>query len=228
LKKKEKKELKNTIHFNVTNLVIFGSKSIVFGYERMLNKNHSFSVNLGTAGFPTFSIVNSDSLRANTIRDHSGINISADYRIYLSKENKYPAPRGVYIGPYYSYNYFGNKHDWFLKSTSGSASNIESELKLNVHTVGFELGYQFIFRDRVTLDMILLGPGIAVYNLKATLGANLTAADKEKLLDALNDALAEKLPGYGLVVKESEFKKTGIEKTTSFGYRFMVQVGFRF
>ena len=227
--KKEEKKFKNTVHFNVTNPIIFGGRSLVFGYERVLNKSRSFTINVGTTGFPTFGIINSDSIQLNTIRDQNGFNISADYRFYLAKENKYEAPRGIYIGPYYSYNYFEKKNSWRVKSTAGgSPLTVESKTSLSVNTIGFEMGYQFIFWDRVTLDMILLGPGIAAYKFKAALGTNLTQADKEKLFDKINDALAEKFPGYGFVVDEGNFKKTGAEKTTSFGYRYMIQVGFRF
>jgi hypothetical protein len=99
---------------------------------------------------------------------------------------------------------------------------------MNVHTFGFELGYQFIFRDRLTVDMILLGPGVGWYNLKASIGSNLSEADREKFFEALNEALAEKFPGYGYVIDEGNFKRTGVDKTTSWGYRYMIQIGFRF
>ena len=225
--KKDDKEFKNTIHFNLTNPFIFGDRSIVLGYERVLNKKRSFSVNFGLTEFP-FDLINGDSLRTNSVLDTRGFNISADYRFYLAKENKYPAPRGVYIGPYYSYNLFGKKHSWTLTNSNGSTSQVESDLSLNVHTVGFEMGYQFIFWNRLTLDMVLLGPGIGWYNLKASLGANLSGADREKFFELLNEALAEKFPGYGIVVDEGNFKRTGVDKTTTFGYRYMVQIGFRF
>jgi len=226
--KKEDKEFRNTIHFNLTNPLIFGSRSLVFGYERVLDKKHSFTVNFGFTGFPTLDIIDSDSLRANTLIDSRGFNISADYRFYLANKNKYAAPRGVYIGPYYSYNLFGRKYSWLLTSSSGSNLQVESDLSLNVHTVGFELGYQFIFWERLTVDMILLGPGVGWYNLKASIGSNLSGADREKFFELLNDALAEKFPGYGFVIDEGNFQRTGVDKTTTWGYRYMIQIGFRF
>jgi hypothetical protein len=227
-KKEPDKGYKNTVHFNITNPILFGSRSLVFGYERVVNKRQSFSINFGTTGFPSMNIINTDSVKATKTGDQNGVNFSADYRFYLSKENKYPAPHGVYIGPYYSYNSFGRKNTWAVTTSSGSVQDVESDLELKVHTVGFELGYQFIFWDRVTLDMVLIGPGIAGYDLKASLGSNLSEADKEKLFGALNDALTEKFPGYGLVIDDGHFKSRGTEKTTSFGYRYMLQVGFRF
>lgn len=226
---KSDKGLKNTIRLNITNPIIFGDRSFVLGYERVVNPHQTFSVNFGLTSFPKLGIINTDSLKVNKVVKKTGINFSADYRFYLAKENKYPAPRGVYIGPYYSFNSFGRKNSWLLTSTNGSAQQVvESDLKLSVHTVGFELGYQFIFGDRITLDMVLIGPGLGFYKLDAKLSANLSQADREKFFEALNDALAEKFPGYGLVIDELAFKKTGTEKTSTFGYRYMIQVGFRF
>ena len=227
--KKEEKFRKNTIHINITNPLIFGSGSIVVGYERILkSKKHSFSINFGVTSFPDFGLIENDSLKhLNKLKDQSGYNVSADYRFYLAKENKYPAPRGVYIGPYYSYNYFGNRNTWEVKTIAGSTP-IESELKLNVHTFGLELGYQFVFGDRISLDMILLGPGVGAYNFKVGFNNNLSEEAKQKILNALNGALSEKFPGYGIIVNEDEFKRTGATDRTTIGYRYMVQLGFRF
>ena len=227
--KKEDRFRKNTIHINLTNPLIFGSGSIVVGYERLLkSKKHSFTINFGITQFPEFGLFDTDSLKhLSKLKDQKGYNVSADYRFYLAKENKYPAPRGVYIGPYYSYNYFGNNNTWEVKTGAGPTI-LESELKLNVHTIGFELGYQFIFEDRISLDMVLLGPGVGAYNFKVAFNNNLSDQAKEKILEALNGALSEKFPGYGIIVDEGEFKRTGATNRTTIGYRYMVQLGFRF
>ena len=229
----EKKELEdtynNSIRFNVTNPLIFGGRSLIFGYERVLNKHNAFSVNFGQTGFPSFHLINSDSLHAGPKEGEKGFHFSGDYRFYLSKENKYNAPRGIYIGPYYSYNYFEKKNTWLLKSGSGgNTESVESKTSLVVNTVGFEMGYQFIFWKRVSLDMVVVGPGIAAYNLKTSLGTNLPEADRQKFFENLNQALADKFPGYSYVIGEEEFQKKGSAKTTGFGFRYMIMIGFRF
>jgi len=226
---KPEKAYKNTVRFNLTNPLIFGTKSIVFGYERVLTKRSSFSVNIGQASFPDFEIIDADSLRANSILGESGFHISGDYRFYLSKENKFEAPRGVYIGPYFAYNYFERKNSWKLTSTNGgSPQTAETKTSLSIASLGFEFGYQFIFWKRLSLDLILLGPGIAGYNLKASVGSNLSEEDRQKLFDRLNEGLADKFPGYSTVIDEGDFKKTGTAKTTTFGFRYMIMIGFRF
>lgn len=226
---KPAKTYKNTVRFNLTNPIIFGSKSLVFGYERVLSKHSSFSVNIGQTSFPDFKIIDADSLRAKSILGEKGFHISGDYRFYLSKENKYEAPRGVYIGPYFAYNYFERKNSWTLTSTNGGNPNTaETKTSLSITSIGFEFGYQFIFWERLALDMILLGPGVAGYSLKASAGANLSEEDRQKLFDRLNDALADKFPGYTTVIDDGEFQKTGTAKTTTFGFRYMIMIGFRF
>jgi len=227
---KKEKYLKNTIHINITNPIIFGTRNIILGYERNVNKRQTFSVNFGVASLPSLGIITSDSLQAKGKTDDKGFNFSVDYRFYLSKENKYDAPRGIYIGPYYSYNYFGKTHLWELKSTNGGAPvDVETETSIRFNTVGFELGYQFVFWNRLSLDLVLIGPGIATYNLKASINtSNLSEADKVKFYEKLNEALSEKFPGYSWAVDESEFRSNGSTNTTSLGYRYVVQLGFRF
>jgi len=129
---------------------------------------------------------------------------------------------------YYSFNYFENKHAWQVTSTSGSNISAESKLSLNIHNVGFQLGYQFVLWRRLSIDMILLGPGVAAYNLKASLSSNLSVSDKEKLLEKINEALADKFPGYSVVIGDGDFQRKGTFKTTSLGYRYLIQLGFRF
>jgi len=228
-KKDSTHTLKNTIHFNLTNPMIFGDGSIILGYERVLNKRRSFTINIGSTAFPSLDIIDADSIKAHSIRDNVGFHISVDYRFYLAKENKFVAPRGIYLAPYYSFNNFKNNRSWAVKSTSGGpVQEVNSELRLNIHTLGAELGYQFVFWKRVALDMILIGPGMSFYNLKASLGANLSTEDRQKFFDRLNEALEEKFPGYNKVFDEGEFKRNGSTNTTSIGFRYMIMVGYRF
>jgi hypothetical protein len=220
---------RNSVRFNATNPIIFGGRSIIFGYERVLKHNRSFSITLGQAGFPSFNLENADSLRANKILGEGGFHASADYRFYLSKENKYDAPRGVYIGPYYSFNYFERTNGWSLKSTEpGPEQDIQSKTTLSVHIIGFEMGWQFILWNRVTIDMILAGPGVGFYSLGAKLGSNLSDADRKKLYEKLNQALADKFPGYSVAIDEEEFQKKGASETMGLGFRYMVMLGYRF
>lgn len=225
------REFKNTIRFNVTNPMIFGGKSIIFGYERQLKNNRSFSINAGQAALPNFENGFSDEFRSKTVLSEGGFHISGDYRFYLSKINKYGAPRGVYIGPYYSYNRFSKGHDWeYTEEGATTAKTINSDLSLKIQQIGFELGYQFVFWKRFSVDLILLGPGVASYKVKAEVGGNITDEERQLFLEKLNQALKDKFPGYSGSVGDGngEFEKKGTRNTTSLGYRYMINLGYRF
>ncbi len=62
--------------------------------------------------------------------------------------------------------------------------------------VGVELGYLFVFWDRMAVDMILMGPGVGFYNIKAEVGTDKDAAEEAEFFQKLNDLLADKIPGY--------------------------------
>jgi hypothetical protein len=164
------------------------------------------------------------SMQLNKDSDDSGINFSADYRFYLGKENKHNAPRGVYIGPYYSFNHFDRKLSWSLNTTNFTG-NANSDFELNIHSVGGELGYQFILWKRVSLDFVLFGPGVASYQAKTRLSTDLDAADQEELFQLINDFLAEKIPGYSFVIDDEEYEKSGTSSTTALGFRYMIHLG---
>jgi hypothetical protein len=99
---------------------------------------------------------------------------------------------------------------------------------LKVQTVGVELGYQFVFWDRLAVDFVMLGPGYANYKLKAGINTTLSPANQLELLEKINNYLSDKLPGYNFVIPEKEFTTTGSTATNSFNFRYLIQVGFRF
>jgi hypothetical protein len=153
--------------------------------------------------------------------------MSGDYRFYLSKENKYNSPRGVYIGPYFAFNNFNRTFD-IQANTASFTGNLNAEFNFRVTTLGFQLGYQFVFWDRVSLDMILFGPGVSAYKAKVDLSTDLDPDQQEELFTKINERLQEKIPGYSIVVKPGSFERSGSVSTTGMGYRYIVMLGFRF
>jgi len=221
------KDLKNSVRINLTNPMIFGNKFNVIGYERVIKDYQTFSVGIGRFSFPEFSIIDRDSLRLDRDVSDKGFNISLDYRFYLQKENRHKAPRGVYIGPFYSYNYFSRENHWELNTTSFTG-DLDTRMIMNMHSIGFQLGYQFIFWNRVTLDLILVGPAVWFFSLKTDVSTSLSPDDESLLFEKLNDALHEKFPNSTMVIDGGSFKKNGSTTTKSFGYRYMFNIGFRF
>jgi len=224
-----KKERKNSIKINITNPMIFGKDCYILGYERTIGNHQSFSVNIGRFALPKLFSIGNDSIKDTYSNTYTslGLSLSGDYRFYLSKENKYNSPHGLYIGPYFARNGFSRKFE-----VEANAGDLEAkanlDFKFGITTVGFQMGYQFIFWDRVSLDMMMFGPGISRYSLKANLSTSLDPERESELFKMINDKLAEKIPGYDKVISPGEFEKTGNYNTTNAGYRYIVMIGFRF
>ena len=221
----QKKARKNTILINISNPSLISSKFQIIGYERVLPHNQSVTINIGQFSLPKFGGKLADSLGLNTDFKDRGFHISTDYRFYLTKENKYAAPRGVYLAPYYSYNHLNRQNSW---TVDGVIDEVYTNLKINIHTIGAELGYQFVFWDRMALDLILMGPGYGFYGLKAELGTSLDPDIEEEFFKKLNDILADKIPGYDKVIEPGDFSKKGTFNAKTIGFRYVIRVGYRF
>jgi len=224
------KTYKNIVRYNVTGALLFGiGKYIVVGYERMLSPRTSVSVNLGSAALPKVLAIETDSFQTRRESDRTGINASIDYRFYLEKENKFNAPHGLYIGPYYSYNRFEDDQQWMRHNSAGS-NEILSSSTFDIHTFGFELGYQLLLWRRFTLDMVMVGPGLGFYKYKASFtgNVNLSVANKEQLYEALKQRITQRFPGMNFVFSDKNFDADGVIKTSDVGYRYIIHIGFCF
>ena len=216
---------KNTLRVNITNPMIFG-KSYILGYERIVNHKQSFAIGVGSFSLPKLRDVDFGSeYNVVSTSDNGGLNISGEYRFYQSKVNKYDAPRGVYIGPYAAFN---KTHRSMTMTSTGVVGQFDAGYEFRVATVGLQLGYQFVFWERVSLDMILMGPGLSGYSLKTTLSTTLDPDKEEELFQKINDAIAARFPGWDQVIAPGEMHKNDTFKTTSAGFRYMVMLGFRF
>jgi hypothetical protein len=225
--KDSSKVLKNTIRINITNPMLFGEEFNILGYERVINKHQTFSISLGRIGFPTFLGSDFDSLKILSQSRDRGFNGSVDYRFYLRKENKYGAPRGVYLGPYYAFNRFSRSLMWDL-STTGYAGEVNTSFVLTANLVGVQMGYQFILWNRVSIDMILMGPGAWFFKLKTDFSTTLSEEDEALLLEKLNGLIQDKFPGSDLVIHGGGFEAKKSTSTGTMGFRYMINLGFRF
>jgi hypothetical protein len=218
---------KNVIRLNLSNPTIFGIRNNIIGYERMINKNQSFSVNMGRFSFPKFEPVFRDSFQLQKNYKDNGFHFSVDYRWYLLKENKYDAPRGLYIGPYYAYNYLKRENYWVFNMSSYNGELI-SDLTVNMHLIGVQLGCQFFLWKRLCIDVIFMGPGLWFFDIKSKTSADHGGDESELVYQQLNEQFKDKIPGYNVVLDDDEFSKKGSARTGTFGYRYLVNLGYRF
>jgi hypothetical protein len=80
----------------------------------------------------------------------------------------------------------------------------------------------------MSLDFVLLGPGIGFYNYKAKFDGNVSAEDKEQLLDGLKQLLTQKFPGMNFVLADKEINSNGTLRTSALSYRYIVHIGYVF
>jgi len=220
------KTYKNIVRYNLSGPLLFGfDRYVILGYERVIKKNQSFSINIGQASLPKLISIITDSFDVQKDQKTTGFNFSVDYRFYLAKENRHSAPHGLYIGPYYSFNKFNRETRWEFKNNS---DYIDTRTNFTIHTAGFELGYQFILWKRLALDLVMFGPGLGIYNYKAKFEDNISSETKEQLLDGLEQLLTQKFPGMNYVFSDQEINANGVMKTNAIAYRYMIHIGFNF
>jgi hypothetical protein len=221
---------KNVVRYNLSAAALFGfDKAVILGYERVINPHQTISVNFGKTALPKLINIDTDSFSVSKDVKNTGFNFSLDYRFYLRKENRDYAPHGLYLGPYYAFTQLKRETNWTGKQGSGDNQEATVTADWNWNVVGVEMGYQFVFAKRITLDFVLVGPGVAWYDLKAKAeGQLLTDEDREQLLDAAIQLIEEKFPGFNYVLSGEELNASGRLTTTSVGFRYLIQVGFLF
>ena len=219
---------RNTIRFNITPTLLSGLGNYVLGYERVLNARHSFSVNTGRLALPSLLPVSDSAAYSwKNVNHNRGWSVAADYRNYFTKRNKFAIPDGLYWGPYATYYYFDNNTGIQLTE---SGQYIDADVQTYVHMlmVGVELGYQAVFADRWTVDMILAGPGLGFYSLDMSLSASSDIDSDDPYIEGAYDALSGMFPGLGKLISDEELRSTGRGSTWGMGFRYVVQVGYRF
>jgi hypothetical protein len=227
----KEKQYKNVIRYDLSGALLMGFDNyIVFGYERILKKNQSFSINAGPVALAASS---KDPLTINdyTLRTHpksNGFNVSVDYRFYLGKENKYAPPRGIYLGPYMSYNKFYRESVWSYASSGVPDKTVNTEMDLKIFSFGAELGYQFVLWKRMAIDFLLIGPGIGYYNIDLAVSGNLTTDEKQKLRDAVKEVITEKYVGLDYILANKDFSPEGTIRSWNLGYRYIIHIGYVF
>jgi hypothetical protein len=218
----------NVVKFNPTPMLLFNElKNVTFSYERLIKKNKSVSLQLGCLVVPQ---VLNDTLFNNVLVNkdkRKGINIAADYRIYPFSRNRRPAPDGLYYGGYISY--YGTSFESKIHLMDApEEDNVWLKGRSNMINLGFELGYQFIFSKKFSLDLLMFGPSISGYwgnlDLTGTLNSDLGDTIDEELAAKLK----ERFPALGYLFSDevATFSTSKITLTSWFRYSF--QFGYHF
>ena len=224
---KPARQFRNTIKINTTSWILYDN-AYQLVYERTISEHQTINIFVGYNNFPVALSLHSDNLAFSGEAKRSGYSFGADYRFYLAKENKHPAPHGLYLAP--SVSYFGFTSDRTLTHTdsAGGKQTIGLNTKIDFLNIGGVLGYQFVLGKRFVIDAVLLAPSFTHYHFAAKLDGKFNGADLNETQQKVVDAMREKFPLLNDLSRDREVEKSGDEQFWSFGYRYSISVGFRF
>lgn len=215
---------RNTIKIDLTGNFLYRN-TLTFSYERVVKRNQSFVV---TAGYQEFPKIGSfgENVEGKKEENRGGYKYGGEYRFYLQKENKFAAPRGVYIGPYVTALGFRSDRKIVYSGTDvPEEANLKS--RLNIVSLGAQLGYQFVFNDRWSLDLVLIGPSYSKYNFKTQLSGDFEF-DPDNVQNEILHAIIEKFPALDDLLDEQELDSSGTLDTWALGYKYQFLIGYRF
>lgn len=217
---------RNVIKWNLTPFLLWSRDNVNISYERVIGPHRSFSVNAGYFVFPSFGSY--DSLQIESARNKSGFSFSGDYRFYFKNRNAHNAPDGVYWGPYGSVHHYEFVNDFSIDTPSGSSGNLSFDGNFNIVSLGVQLGYQFVIKERLTVDLIFMGPSFSYYSAKLKLDGEIDINEEDEYLQAIRDALVSKFPFLDDLLKDKEFNENGVTTALGPGMRYMIQLGYTF
>lgn len=216
---------RNSIKLDITSHWLYRN-AIMLSYERTL-KNRPFETWGITAGLQEFPSMGNVA-NVNVVRDKnaSGFKLGAEYRFYLQKENKYEAPRGVYLGPYTTFHRYNNQRTIEV-DYDGVLEYADLKTDLSILNIGVQLGYQFIINNRWAIDLVFIGPSVSNYRFRSRLEGNYTF-DPDDISNEIVQGLLDKFPGFSELLEDNKFTSDGKVNTWAYGYRYQFQIGYHF
>ena len=221
------KKYPNSIKLNITSGLLYDN-SLQLGYERVFNNGkQSIGIFGGYNEFPVNLDFKFEDAALTGTKNKSGYSIGAEYRFYLTGENKFEAPHGLFLAPFISYYHFNTDR---MLTYTGEEEPQAAQLNtsLSFFNAGGEMGYQFVLWKRFVIDAVMFGPAITRYNFKAKLDGQISGLNENEMLTALIDAMKQKFPLLDDLSKDGEVSSAGTENFWSAGFRYNVSIGFRF
>ena len=99
---------------------------------------------------------------------------------------------------------------------------------IGILSAGVELGYQFVFKNNLTIDLIFIGPALSTYSGKLGISGNLDVDEDSEYLKGIYDVLVARFPGIDKLLDEKSVKSNGAVFSLGPGMRYMIQIGYRF
>ncbi len=197
----------------------------------MLNEKNSLNLNVGIPIGTSFN----ETLSKELVGDNysidkatlSNFHIRGAYRHYTGK---HVAPKGFYYEPSLKYQTL-NPHI----SANGSVTieerteegNVALDASISSFSAGFQIGYQFLIAERVTIDLGFFGLEAGMWKVKMD-----ASSDNTALVDNFEQDITsavEDLPfGNPTVTREGDTFKVKTESIFLPMLRFNIGIGFAF
>lgn len=216
---------RNVLKWNLTPM-IWDIKNINLSYERATSEHRSFSINAGYFVLPTGSLA--DSFNINKTSKNFGFSVSGDYRFYFKKRNKNFAPDGLYWGVFGSVHYYEFESSFEVIDSDIAKGDFILNGNLGILSAGVELGYQFVLKNNLTIDLIFMGPSISRYSGELGISGDLQVDEESEYIKAIYDVIVSKFPGADKLLKEKNISSKGNVFSIGPGLRYMIQIGYRF
>jgi len=216
---------RNVLKWNLTPMM-WSVKNVNLSYERVTSSNRSFSVNTGYFVLPSFGSY--DSINIERAKKKWGFSISGDKRFYFKNRNTRSAPDGLYWGVFGSLHYYRFENEFTLVNSEIAEGKLTLDGNFNMLSAGVELGYQFVLKNNLTIDLIFIGPSISTYSANLGISGNLKVNEESEYIEAIYDVLISKYPGIDNLIKEKNISDSGALFSVGPGLRYMIQIGYRF
>lgn len=218
---------RNVLKWNLTPMM-WSYKNFNLSYERTTSNHGSFSVNAGYFIVPILNGSLADSFNIKNTNKNYGFSISGDKRYYFKKRNVSPAPDGLYWGIFGSVHYTGFENTFEVVNSELAKGDLILKGNLAIFSAGVELGYQFVFKNNLTVDLIFMGPALSSYSGKLGISGDLQVDKESEYLQGIYDAIVARYPGVDKLLDEKSIKGNGTVLGFGPGLRYMVQIGYRF
>lgn len=219
---------RNVIKFNPTPMLLLGElRNVTINYERILKDNQSIVGQVGYLLFPRLIDDTLLNLVEFTGRSKQGINLAFDYRYYPLARNRRPIPDGMYLGGYASYYGFEFRNNFNILRTEIDENGV-MDGRINMINLGMEIGYQFVFWKRFTVDLVLFGPSLNMTHTKLRISGDLDEDEISNISDELADRIMDRFPLLSEIFSQEELVLTGNRTKFGLGFRYSIMFGFHF
>jgi hypothetical protein len=102
------------------------------------------------------------------------------------------------------------------------------DTKVGILNFGVELGYQFIFWKRFSVDLLLFGPSYSMISTSVTISGDLDQDQVDDLNQELVDKLLDRFPALETVFSDEGHEFESQKSRFSPLLRYSIQFGFHF